>query len=247
MKWLAEVVRLTVFTVEAEAPHSVEWWQSVVGEPPSERLTKNSPPIVRDVGLVLNGSANLVMEYQLGRVDWHLIPNFDPSDPPDGFPNIGDVINVISYLIELFKKWLPHAPRINRLALGCGGLYPVPNRSEGYKELQKYLPAVQLDTEGSSDFSYSINRPRLSKTSGQNLIVNRLSKWSVIQMQLLQLTSGQPVPIGPLGKGETACKVELDVNSAHGFEDVLPVERLANLSEEFKGFLLEILSEGDKP
>ena len=93
----------------------------------------------------------------------------------------------------------------------------VVDRAEGYKSLQKYLPAVQLDPEGSSDFLYQINRKRESKVI-KGLTINRLQKWSVLAMHRMAFDVGivegaQQQSRGVLSAPLSAQRLELDINT----------------------------------
>jgi hypothetical protein len=248
MDWLAESVRLTAFTLNAEINHSVAWWESAVGTAPAERLIKSVPPLLRETGSVSGSASNLVLEYQSGRVDWLLVPNIDPQEPPSGFPNIGQLDQSLQLLHALIVKWLPAAPPIHRLAVGVVALCPVEDRRLGYVALQPLLPAITIDPEGSSDFFYSINRPRISQTPGTSLTVNRLGKWGVVRMGFMQLAPGQPIPANLVdGEGFTACRVELDINSAPGSGEPIQQQRLQELADEFFSFSVELITKGDLP
>ncbi len=248
MNWLAETVRLTAFMPNANVDNTVTWWSNAVGSEPSERLIKSAPPALRESGLLPDSFANLVVDYQAGRVDFLLLPDVNPQEIPAGLPNIGQLQGAVEKIKEIALKWLPIAPTINRLAIGLIGLQQVENKIEGYKAIQPLLHNVKLDPEGSSDFSYAINRPRQSKTPGPALIINRLSKWSVVKIGFMQIPLGQ-TNLGGIGvsEGLSACRVELDINSAQDKAEVISTERLLLLVDEFLNLAGELMNLGDVP
>jgi hypothetical protein len=146
-------------------------------------------------------------------------------------------------------RWFELSPSLDRLAFGAAALIPVQSRLEGYLLLAAYLPAVKLDAEGSSDFMYRINRPRMSKLNIENLRINRLSTWAVIKMQYQQFRLASHAQQVKTIQGETlfADRVELDINTSPEFGGQLPKQRYPEIFNELQDLGSEILQEGDRP
>jgi hypothetical protein len=145
-------------------------------------------------------------------------------------------------------RWLADPPPITRLAFGAALLDPVEDKLTGYRRLSEFLPAVQIDAEGSEDFFYQINRPRKSNLPIKGLRINRLSKWSVALIQSFRLTM---IPTSPVGvqnfPGDKChvCRVELDISTPADFQDELPREKLADIFRELAELGSEISLRGD--
>src|SRR5436190_1193852 len=77
---------------------------------------------------------------------------------------------------------------ITRLAFGAVLAQPTEDRHSGYVQIAKYLPSIRLDVDGSSDFLFQINRPRPSRVGIENLLINRLARWSVLIFKTFGVT-----------------------------------------------------------
>ena len=109
---------------------------------------------------------------------------------------------------------------------------------------------MKLDPENSSDFSYQINRPRVSATGITDLQLNRLSRWSAVRLSgiLVQITAGQPTARVFESRNELyACRIELDINTSQTFTAALPQEQLSARVEELVKLGAEIAANGDIP
>ncbi|MCI0545791.1 MAG: hypothetical protein L0027_00725 [Candidatus Rokubacteria bacterium] len=124
-------------------------------------------------------------------------------------------------------------------------LQSVENHDGGYRLLDRYLPHVVLDPEA-SDFSYQINRPRLSSAPVNGLRINRLMKWSVARVQRMSISPGtERATVAPLGPMQFACRLEFDVNTASDNERTLPASSIPAILDELIGLAQEIASQGD--
>ena len=82
----------------------------------------------------------------------------------------------------------------------------------------------------------------------KGLEINRLSTWSVVQMSvtIVDIGHGQSHLMQP-ESSLTACRLELDINTAKEFEGRLTKVALPKLLEEFSELALEISKKGDVP
>ncbi len=248
--WKAEVVRVTVFPDPNPSTMMEGWWSSVVGEPPETRNSQPRLGVVQETGAFLGGI--LTLNVTPLRVDWILSVSITPSGSESGLPVLGDLTKIVESFCSRLNVWFDLAPPIKRLAFGCVGLQEVAGQKEGYRLLGKYLPAVTVDPEGSSEFLYQINRPRPS-TVIDGLTINRLMKWSVartqgVSMQLVLtpdapggVVSGMPMP------EFLAVRSELDINTSPKWAKAFAKPRLASILGELVGLGLEIVARGDVP
>jgi hypothetical protein len=133
-------------------------------------------------------------------------------------------------------------PRIRRMAVGAVLLLPVGGRKEGYEQLQPYLSSVTIDPVNSSDFVYRVNRKRASQLGISGLSINRLGQWNTVVTKLLGPLTVPPDATLPENH---FCRIELDINTAPEYPDVLPEERLGDILSELVAAAKEIILQGD--
>ena len=217
----------------------------MLGEPPEVRVSQPRMGGQQEEGPFEEGK--LVLTIQPTRVDWLFAVAEDKE------PNVGEItaIGAFPELLDKFLTQMLHwfeletCPSAQRLAFGAVLLQPVESRQEGYRQLSAYLPCVQLDPAGSSDFFYQINRPKNSSSGMAGLRINRLSKWSVAVTRGSVLSFGQVSTLHTLGSEHFACRLELDINTAPGFSGELTQEELPVIFQELVDLGKEIAQEGD--
>ena len=240
--WQVESLRMTAFpspgTVFGEPPN---WWETAVGEPPESRVHQPKVGVIQEQGRFSSGVLTLIS--QPGRIDW-LLARPDKAEVPWPFEES------LETFVPLILRWFDDAPVLQRIAFGAVLRSPVNDRADGYKKLSSYLHHVELDPEGSTEFLFQINRPRKSRSSVKNLLINRLSKWSVAFMQQATYTVQQPeaaqFQLTNLQK-EVFCRLELDINTAPDLEGDLPSKDLPEIFSELVELGREIVTKGDIP
>lgn len=246
--WLTESLRLTVFPHPPEVDVAVNWWQAVTGEAPATHTVQRLGPVLQEHGPIQNSYCNLSLQFQPGRLDWVMSPIIPPSLKLEGFPNFDSFDSATEKFRALFLKWIRVAPPFNRLAIGSILVLPVQDKADGYREIQKYLPAVKLDAENSADFSYGINRPRQSQIIA-GLRINRLSNWSVAKL------SGIRIELGDAGQsraiesaeGLSACRLQVDVNTQPERTEAFVYNDREALLDELMRINAELVDRGDVP
>lgn len=246
--WLAQTLRLTAFPSPVAEIADPTWWNDLVGEPPETRVSHPRKGEQREEGLF--EGEKLTLRVQPTRIDWLFASADDQERQLEGIPTVGPFLDSVDIFFSLMRHWfeLEACPAVQRLAFGAVLLQPVENREAGYRKLSPYLPFVELDPKGSSDFSYQINRPRDSKLRIPDLTINRLSKWSVATMRGVGLSlSPASVVDYALGEAFFACRLELDINTAQDFQEEISPEQLPAVFQELVDLGREIASEGDIP
>jgi hypothetical protein len=245
-EWNAELMRMTLFPTHAVQVAGLSWWESVVGEPPETRSLRPREGRLEESGRIDDGRCNLTLQCESQRIDWLFTPVIADDQGLIEFPSFAALQDAADFYRRLLLPWLTHAPTCQRLAFGCVLSHPVDGREAGYRWISRLLPAVTLDPEDSTDFSYSINRPRPTKGPIEGLIINRLSKWSVARLRSLslQLPHGQEI----LPRPELhACRLELDINTTPEFQGTLSEENIKQVIGELIELKLEIPTAGDVP
>ncbi|HUY12826.1 MAG TPA: hypothetical protein VMX16_04235 [Terriglobia bacterium] len=244
--WLAESLRVTAFPLPTlQPPTQPEWWSEIVGSPPEKQTVDRKSAQYLEEGEVQMGK--LVLAVLPGRIDWSLVP---PAAVGDKFPSVGSFLDSLAFFKELMLRWFEKAPQSWRLAFGAVLLLPVQDRRSGYEKLSLYLPSVQLDAKGSSEFSYQINRPRPSRSGISGLEINRLSKWSVSARQAWEIGPISPGGSPPLVRQTypeppTACRLELDINTTQVSPTELQADKVIVVFKEVIELGIEIVLKGD--
>ena len=244
--WEILSLRLTAFHAAVPQTTDNNWWEEATKSVPESKTMKP-----REGGYEISGpygGGALTLKADHVRFDWLLQPLISPDKLIAGLPTAGLLPDTLKTFTLLVQEWLPKAPNINRIAFGADVVQKVADRVTGYNLISKYLPAVTLDPEGSTEFSYSINRPRtLSEMNG--IKINRLSKWSVAYFQslTLSLVMGQPSVQRPSGDAIHALRLEIDTNTDELRSDPFPNSMLPELFGILTKFSEEILREGDIP
>jgi hypothetical protein len=242
--WQVALLRLTAFPVpDAQLlQQDFDWWRTVVGESADTKISENKGNKIGEQGTFEKGVLQLIIQPR--RIDWHYSVDENEIRESDKIPTLDAFQNALQVFKDIMVKWLAlqTIPPIMRLAFGAVLLQPVEGRKEGYVQLSSYLP-FNLDGENSSDFIYQINRPRLSQTYPDGLIINRLTKWSVLQVKRV---------IAPLARDYPqtdelyATRLELDINTSAEFDGVFNLSDLRTIFEELIELGVEIAVEGDK-
>lgn len=239
--WQAESLRLTCFPSSAKEFKVEDLWQKIIGEPPENTIVRAREGFRQDDGH-FNGR-KVVLGTQPIRIDWLLGPS-----EQDGETTIGTFQENLDLFLELMSRWLKISPPLRRLAFGTILAFPVDSRKSGYERLGNYLPNVKLDPIGASDFLYQINRPRVSQSQIPELMINRLTKWSVLKRGLARFELSPDSQVSLLPSSETlSCRLELDINTSGDYQNDLPLDKLTTIFNELVDLTKEISLKGDVP
>lgn len=242
--WNVQLLRFSAFPVAGASLTGTEsWWQNVVGAAPESMTSKPREGLTQSSGQ-LDETSTLVLGCQPDRIDWQLLPSEKQESVPE-YPTIGELGAVMPRFVDIINLWLSLTDtELQRLAFGIVLVKRAANRIEGYNKIAQYLPAITLDPEGSSDFSYSINRPRATTSAIDQLIINRLSKWAVVAYKMFKIPT-QGMESLKFAEQETIlCRLELDINTAKELA-ILPREKLKEIFLELVTLAQEIADKGD--
>lgn len=246
--WQAQGFRLSAFRPPQARIEQTTWWTDLVGYPPDKVTSQPKIGLHQEEGAFAPGKLSL--QLQLDRVDWTLTADADAPAESFELPTLGPFPDVLPLFTKLMGQWLTVGPPVTRLAFGALLSQPTEDLPAGYRLIDRYLPNVMLDPEGTSDFLYQINRPRPSRTGIPGLQINRLTKWSVMFFSGVSVT----ISVAPVGAPVTtgrptfryAGRLELDINTVPdptGTE--LPREALPTLLQELVELGRQIAAEGD--
>jgi len=160
-------------------------------------------------------------------------------------PVIGPAEETMDWLVEFATRWLHHdkTPPLTRLAFGADLVFPVDDQQSGYKALNGLLRDVRIDPDIVSDFSYQVNKPRVSPTTG--IKMNRLMRWSVLSARIAGIRiSGDEVE-STVGEPAYACLLTLDINTSPDFDSELTKDGAVGVFTELVTLGKEIMTQGD--
>lgn len=234
--WNVESLRATIFTSDIlPSTFGSELWQKVVGTEAEEVTRKPALGAFSSSGPI--DGAMLFLSVGPGRIDWL----FGPAtiDAAIG-SSLGSFNDQDERFADRLSSWLQFpAISVNRLALGEVLRLPMPNRNQGYRVASTLLPNIVPDPEVARDFMYQINRPRMSKST-PNLLVNRLSKWGTVELNVGIIGSEKPTSTSHF------VRLELDISTDKDSQKDLTKDNVLNpLFKELVSLSREIAIEGD--
>ena len=242
-QWLFGQLRATAFlgTPAADTAGPALWEETVHIPAPSELRQRVGTAIVYQAEATF-GSSQLALRVEPSRVD--LICNPSIGEPAV-YPSIGTEEEALPVFLEYASRLLASIKGgVLRVAFGTILVSPVGAKEEGYHLLDALLPAVTVDPVDSQDFLYRINRPRPLESITGN--ANRLSEWSVVQVQGGILAVG---PSGmltvPLGPSQFALRLMLDISTAVDNAAAFADNALKPLLDEVVGMGRDIWMRGD--
>ena len=241
-QWDVEQERITLFPFPGLIANGESIWELITGTLPEVVTTKPSLGISNVSGKYKNGQ--LVLNIDPQRIDFLYLPpaDFHEKNPDRGFSIIDSAELIDLSLINDIGNWLGNAPQITRIAYGIVYLMRCDKKEDSYKILAELLPDIKIDIENSTDFMYSINRPRISNVVN-NLKLNRYSKWAALKITLASIMPAQNTNISTFT--ENAARLELDISSDAERIDEIPKDHLLNLLKEMNQYAIEISQSGD--
>lgn len=210
--WLVEQYRVTAF-FETQKDHLADSWSKLFGATPEKITQHPRGGFIRYEGMADN--TKVIGTQGSNRLDWFFLNLHSSEIDISSLPSFATTANEIR---EKAKLTIPSPKESSffRLAIGEVLLIPVQDRVSGYRELQKFLSCLRLDPEGSSDLIYQINRPKILSLNGSDIRINRISKWSVMKRQEVQMqfTPGMNIPPQLLPDSDCmAIRLEIDINT----------------------------------
>lgn len=239
--WQPINLRMTVFLSPKVEYNQLKSWQDHIGEAPEESKSQPRTGVLEEFGRYKKGM--LEFKKEPGRIDWNYntILDLTLSKESSSLPTLGSLTEAINDVFNpCMLTWLKEScGSISRLALGGQFILPCNTHREAYQLLDRCLPSVKVDPE-TSDFSYNINRKRVSlKYDIDELIINRISRWNAIRHSM---------KIGNVDKGTMFSSVcSLDINTDQDYNNEIPNDYFEKLFYELAEMKKEILDKGDIP
>ena len=241
--WELESQRLTIFRVPGVDFDVEGTWSLLAGHPPTDVSRKPALNSAKATGSF--GAGQLVVQADPLRADCSYVGVVQEDKGP--FPQaLGNYAEVLSVFVDPIRRWLGQGVQVLRLAYGCALMQQVDSHVHAYRRLATFLPTMHIDPEHASDLQYQINRPRKSGIV-DGLAINRLSKWAAKRVVINRYSgvSNEGQITSMLLSEVFQSNLELDINSASDWTDILPQDQLPDLLDEFVKLSLEIAIGGD--
>lgn len=253
VQWQAQAVGFTAFFAAAtEISACMDWWPRIVGSAP-ENLSLLQGTTLQAAGPYGQGTLNLRVATALEpRADLLISSVVPPGTQLPTALTVGPAQDAMRLCQGLVHKWFTLQVPVRRVGISAALVSSVEDRAAGYRTLGRMLPDVRLDAENSSDFLYQINRPVRSRVT--NIVVNRLSKWSVMTQIPLQisvavpLSGGAPITqVTPGAEGSQFVRLDLDINTDPRNSETLDPRSLDDLTDELFAYGWRLAESGDIP
>jgi hypothetical protein len=242
--WDAELLRCTVF---ASNPQQLDrpLWDRVTGKvEPTQVLSVPQTMIAGNV----DGN-RLVMQASGLRSDIVMQPAPEQVQTAAEYASLGRYSDAMAKFRPIVDRFLQKRADVVRIAFGSVLLQGAQSVQDGKVRLLKFLPAVKIKrADDVDDVLFQINRRRKSKANSvKNFYINRLAKWSAVQILPAYLRiEGQGISVvhRPLSN---VLRLELDMNTPSDWNKPLPKLKLQSLFRELCDSAIEISEKGDIP
>jgi len=237
--WKISTLRFTFFPKE-NFLFDENLWIKLFNNPPENITQQPKFKIMHYEGKYDSG--NFVIDIDPIRVSIIYISSKNSNQ----FISLGEFKESKLVFQSIIERWfsIKECPIVNRIGFGGIFLIPVLTKVEGYKTINKFLPSLKIDVENSTDLLYQINRPRRS-TVNDNLIINRLMKWSVFN---LEASIDQPFIKSQSQKivsREIGVRLEFDINTHVDYQGQFSPEQQKVIFDELNNLGDEISEKGD--
>jgi hypothetical protein len=180
------------------------------------------------------------------RIDCILLPKAPNETVEEGYvPTIGTVPKVLHDFVNATAGWLGELEQpLQRIAVAGTMLAKCENLPTAYATLIDMLRTVHGDPHRMKELVFRINWPRNS-TAVNGLSLNRITTWSVIQIQLQILTQSGPTTVVNETPATIAIRLEFDHNT--DAERIAPFDRhsLVPIYRELVALALENAEKGE--
>jgi hypothetical protein len=186
LEWMADNLRVTLFSTESMKLTRADW----------TRITGKEEPETEQRVVGRQGMSGSFLEGQLtiaaagSRVDCTLTPSPPMPAADASAPVLGKWLEKAPEFVGATGEWVSTVSfPIVRIAFGAGLLAAQRDLEQAYVSVLGLLKSVDGDPVRMRDFMFRINWPRNS-TSVNGLTINRLTTWSVLRVQWL--LGGEP-------------------------------------------------------
>ena len=244
-RWHVENLRLTIFcTLPPTIPGTTHGlWERAMRIPPEDVVQRPRERSIREQGFEQGNTIRLVT--QANRLDWSILPG-PVTDPGTGISImvVKASEQAISILHNALDVSIQVAQQVQRLAFGAVLIQQASSIYDAMTQLSNYLPHLDLENRGGSDFIYQINRPQRSP-SAPHVRINCLTKWQLDQFQSgVFLIGPSQAPQLETTEAGLVNRLTLDINTAPD-NNAISASRMPGLFVELTEFARQIAAKGD--
>lgn len=240
LDWAAEILRISLFSNSAVNLSSDDW-KAITGDD-EPKVDQKSLGRHSMQGSFLEGLLNLSASGS--RLDCVLGPQQLPIEemPENYIPSVGHWPEICEEFMQKIEGWVSAVEfPVVRLAFGTILLARQPDIETAHKSLLGMLKSINGDPVRMRDLSFRINWP-IESSLINGLMINRLTTWNVIKVQLQV-----PPPAGTMDEillGEYV-RLEIDHNTSGGHTMPFDQDRLAPICRELSNLALENATKGE--
>ena len=244
LEWTAETLRLSLFFT-SPVKIGVTDWKTITGQDEPQTI-QNTAARRTLSGPFLDGV--LQMNVIGPRVDCALLPRAPTATVEEGYiPQVGPLAATAAAFLDATKPWIEGvSDPVHRIAVAGAALAKCDNLQNAYTKLLGMLQSVKGDPARMRELLFRINWP-VSSQKMQGLSLNRITTWSVLQVQLqLMVTTGEQTFV----KDTPATQViRLEIDHNTDAERTEPFDRpmLVPIYEELVALALENAEKGEVP
>ncbi|WP_315704999.1 MULTISPECIES: hypothetical protein [unclassified Bradyrhizobium] len=240
LNWLTESVRLSLFSSQV-VKLTGENWKQLTGQDEPEQEQKGSGRHVFASNII---GGQLHLGAIANRCDIILSPVAE-TDMPEDILSVGNWPNSLEQFQKLTEPFLERLPfPVVRMALAPALLQRFPDRLSAYKTLVSLVKTINQPPEKLHDLLLRVNWPQSSAVV-DGLRLNRLTSWSVVQIQVQMLVSDGNRPATYMNEPAYALRLELDHNTDPKHIESFDAARLVPIYRELVNLALQNAQEGE--
>jgi hypothetical protein len=244
LEWTAETLRLSLFFPNP-VKVSLADWKTITGQDEPQTI-QNTAARRSLIGPFLDG---VLQVNAIGpRIDCVLLPKSPTETVEEGYiPQVGPLAATCAAFMDATKPWIESVQEpVHRMAVAGAALARCANLQDAYTKLLGMLQSVKGDPVRMRELVFRINWP-VSSQKMQGLSLNRITVWSVLQVQLqLMVQTGQATVINETPATQVI-RLEFDHNTDADRAEPFDRPILVPIYEELVALALENAEKGEVP
>lgn len=243
LDWSTETLRVSLFSNDVVKLSPDDW----------KKITGNDAPEAEQKAVGRHIMSGPFLEGQLSlsatalRLDCVLTAPPPPDPIPEAYvPIVGRWPEVCKEFLAATEKWVGSlGSPIIRIAVGAVLLAPQPSLEDAYKSLLGMVESVKGNPAKMRDLAFRVNWP-VNSTSVNGLILNRLTTWTVVQMQY-QVSVSPSANVLMATPVSYFVRLEIDHNTDAHRTQPFDQNRVVPIYTELTKLALENVEKGELP
>lgn len=239
LDWNCESLRLTIFSTEA-ARLTGEDWKRLTGQDEAEQEQKGGGRHIFTSNLM---GGQLSLGALGNRCDCLLSPILNPET--SAMPSVGSWPDAMDGFLASTIPFLEQVTfPVARVGFAPVLTLPFADRLDAYAALISLLKSIKHPPEKLQDLYFRINWP-VTSSLNNTLILNRLTTWSVVQIQLQVFSPDVVNPAAFATDITQAVRLELDHNTDPKHTTAFDASLLVPIYKELTELALQNAVEGE--